>query len=602
MSKQRLLTLFTLFALLFAIALLLFSYYNYIENKKRVIEKSIYATEVSFIRKSAKSIIDEKKKATTAIALTLASNDALYTLSKNRPLLAQKIDTLIEKFRKNTDYKNIWFHIIDKEYKTLYASWKIEDEGVREEEFGLAIEKQKIFSMISVDSFGVSIKSIVPFYDSNDTIAGAVEVISHFNSVVERLKKLDINSVVIVDKKISKRIKEPFTKQFMDGCYIANFEIPAVVHSYVKEKGIENLCKEKYQIQDGYIIVAYPLKDVHNERLAYYVMFKKIVDVSKTDLQFFLFKGAVFILGLLLLLVIMVLVYFYLRTRKLKKYYKSIINSTTNILLICQGNKLISVNKIFFHYFKDYKTLAEFHKEHECICDFFVEESGYIQKYMDGIFWMEYIKKHPNFYHRAKLLIDGEVFYFSLSLSIISQESDRYSIILSDITEQELYKQELEHLTLSDPLTHVGNRRKYIQRLEEEISRACRYDTPLSLIIFDLDHFKLVNDRHGHTVGDEVLQEYSRLIATHLRDIDEIFRIGGEEFVIIAPHTALEDAVILAEKLRKIIESSKKVVPVTASFGVSEYRVGEDKEEFFTRADKALYEAKTNGRNRVVAL
>jgi len=602
MSKQRIALFLLLAVVVFVVPLLL--YVQYIERQKSTIERSIYANEIAFMHKSVASFIEEKKKATTAIAITLASNDALYRFVGNKERLQAKIDALAKAFDRHTDYKHVWFHIVDKDFHSIYKSWgDTLDKRVQNNEFSIAITKQKIISFLSVDQFGVSIKAVAPFFDNEGNVAGAVEVISHFNSITKRLQKLDIDSMVVVPKKISQQlITQPFTKHFMDGCYIANLDISQEVLAYVRAHSIAQVCHQRYQIQDGYIILAYPLKDLSGDTIAYYIMLKKTGDISKTDLQFFLFKGVVFGFGLLGLFFITLLMYFLLRTRKLKKYYKSIIDSTTNILLICEGYKLISVNKIFFKYFKKYKNIKEFTQEHNCICDYFVPEDGYLQRMVDGEYWMDYIRKHPKLYHKAKLSIDGEIFYFSISLSIISQEMHRSSIILSDITEQELYKKELEYLTLSDPLTHVGNRRKYEKRIAEEISRACRYKTPLSLIVFDLDHFKRVNDNYGHTTGDEVLQEYSKLIAASLRDIDEVFRIGGEEFVIIAPHTKKEDALALAEKLRKLIQNNQKIVPVTASFGVTEYKRCEDKESFFTRADKALYAAKADGRNRVVVL
>ena len=120
------------------------------------------------------------------------------------------------------------------------------------------------------------------------------------------------------------------------------------------------------------------------------------------------------------------------------------------------------------------------------------------------------------------------------------------------------------------------------------------------MIIFDVDYFKKVNDIHGHDVGDKVLVEYTRLIGIHLRDSDIFCRIGGEEFALILPHTSKAGAYKLADKLRIIVQEHKIVLPITMSFGVVEYKKGEDLEFTFKRADEALYEAKHNGRNRVV--
>ena len=118
--------------------------------------------------------------------------------------------------------------------------------------------------------------------------------------------------------------------------------------------------------------------------------------------------------------------------------------------------------------------------------------------------------------------------------------------------------------------------------------------------MLDIDYFKEVNDKHGHGIGDEVLVEYTKLVLSHLRDADVFCRIGGEEFMIILPHTAKHEAQKIAEKLRILIEDYKKIIPITVSFGVVEYVLGEDIELICKRADDALYKAKDRGRNRVV--
>ena len=118
--------------------------------------------------------------------------------------------------------------------------------------------------------------------------------------------------------------------------------------------------------------------------------------------------------------------------------------------------------------------------------------------------------------------------------------------------------------------------------------------------MFDIDHFKEVNDKYGHDVGDEILILYSKLISSLIRKEDKLCRVGGEEFIIILPYLRLENATTLAEKLRKTVEQSKEIVPITISFGVAQYIQGETKEQLYKRLDDALYTAKEEGRNRVV--
>jgi diguanylate cyclase (GGDEF)-like protein len=164
----------------------------------------------------------------------------------------------------------------------------------------------------------------------------------------------------------------------------------------------------------------------------------------------------------------------------------------------------------------------------------------------------------------------------------------------------------LRYLSQTDDLTGMLNRRALLERLENEINRAMRYGSKLSLIICDLDYFKEINDTYGHDIGDRVLQMTSSLLLQSLRIIDILGRYGGDEFFIILPETSLEGAKEIAERIRSAISNFKLIVkkslPIktTASLGIAEFQEGkEDIQDFIKRADNALYLAKGKGRNRV---
>lgn len=163
---------------------------------------------------------------------------------------------------------------------------------------------------------------------------------------------------------------------------------------------------------------------------------------------------------------------------------------------------------------------------------------------------------------------------------------------------------EVERLSVTDQLTGAFNRRKFISVLENEMDRMTRYDRHFSLIMFDIDHFKRVNDTYGHDVGDFVLREISKNAKERLRVSDTFARWGGEEFMILAPETPIEDALHLAEILRSSVEgyNFSPVDRVTSSFGVVCSSVkGLDTIDDLTKAvDEALYQAKRTGRNKVV--
>ena len=162
---------------------------------------------------------------------------------------------------------------------------------------------------------------------------------------------------------------------------------------------------------------------------------------------------------------------------------------------------------------------------------------------------------------------------------------------------------ELEVLAGTDRLTGLYNRRKLDQILEDEVVRRRRYGSGFSLIMADLDHFKRVNDTHGHAVGDTVLAEFAHLLRAHTREADALARFGGEEFVIVSRHSTLAGCRVLAEKMRETIAAHRFPVigELTASFGVAACREDDTAATLLARADAALYRAKHAGRNRVEA-
>lgn len=163
----------------------------------------------------------------------------------------------------------------------------------------------------------------------------------------------------------------------------------------------------------------------------------------------------------------------------------------------------------------------------------------------------------------------------------------------------------LERLSTTDDLTGLRNRRFVGEVLAFEVMRATRYGTPLSVLMADVDHFKRVNDQHGHPTGDAVLAFVGRVVAQVLRTTDVAGRYGGEEFLVVLPNTDLDGAAALGERLRGTLEASECEVPggarlaVSISAGVAQLAPGEKPSALVQRADAALYEAKGAGRNRI---
>ena len=160
---------------------------------------------------------------------------------------------------------------------------------------------------------------------------------------------------------------------------------------------------------------------------------------------------------------------------------------------------------------------------------------------------------------------------------------------------------ELEQLASTDKLTGAWNRRRIEEAVVNEMERLKRYDHPLSLLVIDIDLFKMVNDQFGHSVGDQVLVQLAVIIRRTLRATDSLTRWGGEEFVVLSPNTTLSTAALLAERLREKIATAdfSTIKHISVSIGVAECMSGETWEDWFKRADAALYRAKSGGRNQV---
>ena len=203
----------------------------------------------------------------------------------------------------------------------------------------------------------------------------------------------------------------------------------------------------------------------------------------------------------------------------------------------------------------------------------------------------------------------GYLFFFAVMQNTFTQESENIIHLLahdfSMVIKLMLLYDETKELSITDGLTGLYNKRYFLEVFDKEIERGRRSNSALSLIVMDIDHFKLINDTYGHLQGDSVLKEVASIIKENIRKIDFPARYGGEEFATILPNTNIENAVNIAEKIRKLMEShnfkaEKEPLKVTISMGVAKLSDNvNDKLELIKMADDALYDAKKSGRNRV---
>ncbi len=290
-----------------------------------------------------------------------------------------------------------------------------------------------------------------------------------------------------------------------------------------------------------------------------------------------------------------------------QKYLQAILEAQTNMVLVLSSaeNDIIeSVNQAFLNYF-EVESIEEFYYEYNSLTDVLKYEDLMLKDIsINDKKWFEYILENPSITH--KIVIERESLddTFIVTASLVDIENVyRVVIALHKVTELEEQRKMFEKEASTDTLTRIANRLKFNAVLEQQVEISKRYGDDLSIILFDIDNFKMINDTYGHQVGDNVLVELSAVISESVRKSDTFARWGGEEFVIILSQTSLETAKILAEKLREKVAgySFSDNLDVTCSFGVAQYQNMEPISDFLKHVDDALYQAKDAGKNIVVS-
>jgi len=292
-------------------------------------------------------------------------------------------------------------------------------------------------------------------------------------------------------------------------------------------------------------------------------------------------------------------------SRRYNNFVKSFLDSNTNITILYENGKINFINSIGLEFFS-LSSVDEFNKTYADLSQLFLSnESGEncIDKHTYGKKWFEVIKNSNSKYLKVKLFSKRDTmnYYFNINISKM-KKNNQYLLTFNDITKLESERVDITKQAENDALTNVFNRVKFNEVLNTMIYKANKHDLRFSIILLDIDHFKMINDNYGHNIGDKVLIELSRLVNMSLRDTDIFARWGGEEFVVVSESTTRNEMDFLAHRLLEMINeySFKDVGKITCSFGVTEFKIGDTQSLLFDRVDKALYEAKHNGRNQVV--
>lgn len=292
------------------------------------------------------------------------------------------------------------------------------------------------------------------------------------------------------------------------------------------------------------------------------------------------------------------------KSQRETKKFQSILDSLDEMVILKSSKKVLSVNKSFLDFF-GVSDIKEFELRYKCLSSHFKDNEHDITLDLQNIN-AESITKFQLLEPEQKVVkmnnAQNELKTLCIKIEKLIQSKNEYIIILSDITQLEKRAEMLEKKANTDSLTKIYTRQKFEELYSLELHRSQRYINSLSILFLDIDHFKNINDLHGHDIGDETLKTFTRLIGEEIREYDVFARWGGEEFILMLPQTDINAAYKIAEKLRKKIGSHpfENLKGLTCSIGVSMLQKDDDFHSLIKRADNALYKAKNTGRNKTI--
>ena len=444
LSKKNILPLILLFAI--TTVFIGAETYYYILKKQENLLNSIYKTTHLNIINTTENLIKDKLNTTLAIALSLAKNDSLHQIMKDKDYDKLDYTQISAEIKENSKYKKVWIQIVDKEGSSKYRSWtdKKGDNILFRNDLKSTFKNQKISTSISVALFNLTLKARTPIFDENKNFLGALEVITHFDSIAEDLKRNSVDSLVVTDKKYKDVLKYPINNTFINGYDVANANANLELIDYVKSNNVEKYINiSDYIIEGNYLISKYNLYNKDDESLAYILNFVKIKDIDLQIVKSFKIQMVMISVIAFIILFFTFLIYIYskyLKELKIQENKKqSILDSQSNMIIITNGKEMIDANKKLCEFFVDTNNLQEFKEKYTCICKKFIDMENdlyIIEKDYDGKTWAEFVLDNENENFRVAMKNENdEIKHFSVKASKSDLE-DYMIATFSDITQE----------------------------------------------------------------------------------------------------------------------------------------------------------------------
>lgn len=358
--------------------------------------------------------------------------------------------------------------------------------------------------------------------------------------------------------------------------------------------------------KDGFSLYTFvPLINPITREAVGTIIFEEFDPILKNQYLNFLLLIAI---GLLFLLLATLFAYretiTKIRIRALLDNTQQILDAQHAIVIITDGKNITNANRTFLDFF-GYPSLRDYQKDYDCICEQFVKDDHYFHTGLipETVNWADHLYTLDE-EKRIVLMLDSAGNPHSFMATLNRFENSQYVATFTDISKTVQAKKGLAEKVVRDKLTGAFNREFLESKFASIAENAMLHDKKLAVVLYDIDHFKRINDTYGHNVGDQILISLTALIRNTLRSDDYLIRWGGEEFIILMKVGNAAEADKVIESLRHRIEHHpfETIKQLTCSFGITFYHPSESVKKTIERADKGLYEAKSAGRNRIVLI
>ena len=441
---------------------------------------------------------------------------------------------------------------------------------------------------------------------------GSVEISFSFKAINNAMNNVfdeDYKFIIlktIVENRV-KNIEENYEISLIDDNfyseknYIKLNGISKIIDNILKNSISDKLSKGKdfstfvdTENYGDYIVSFLSIKNIENRSVAY------IVNYAKDDFTHLAFYNLVLysILANIFAIFVIILLMKYIKKGEFS-FINAILENQTDIMFIQKADKIIQVNHRFLSFFK-VKSVDELISSENSICDFFLKEENYIYREKEGdkCFFINTLNEEPDKIKKVKIVdpYTKVSHIFNVNVSYL-EEQELHLVMLSDVTPSEFEKKAIEDKANRDKLTDTYNLSKFKIDLKKNVLEHSTF----SLILISIDNFRKLNDEFGHMTGDKILIDFSTLVNQKIRKGDILYRLSDKKFIVMVDDRML-DSTSIAEKLRGLINKHRffKEIPITASFGVTEYRKFENVEDITNRVNEALLKSKELGKNQVI--